>query len=90
MRCCSETGLSPQHIQAAERNGGIEHGATGTTRIHINEVGTRDGFQVEAAFIPTEDKVALVDALSNAAMRRSRSPPSPRPRRSRRCATPRP
>jgi hydroxymethylglutaryl-CoA lyase len=37
-------------------------------RIHMQEVGTRDGLQVEAAFVPTEDKIALVDALSEAGM----------------------
>lgn len=35
------------------------------TRIHFNEVAPRDGFQIEPAFIPTDTKVALVDALSN-------------------------
>lgn len=33
-------------------------------RIHFNEVVTRDGFQIEPRFIPTEDKIALIDALS--------------------------
>ncbi|WP_077033972.1 hydroxymethylglutaryl-CoA lyase [Pelomonas sp. KK5] len=33
-------------------------------RIHLQEVGTRDGLQAEAAFVPTEDKIALVNALS--------------------------
>ena len=33
-------------------------------RIHMQEVGTRDGLQVEAVFVPTADKIALVDALS--------------------------
>jgi hydroxymethylglutaryl-CoA lyase len=33
------------------------------TRIHFNEVATRDGFQIEPAFVPTDAKVALVDAL---------------------------
>jgi len=37
-------------------------------RIYMQEVGTRDGLQVEAAFVPTEDKIALVDALSEAGM----------------------
>lgn len=36
----------------------------GARRILIQEVGTRDGLQAEAAFVATEDKVALVDALS--------------------------
>jgi hydroxymethylglutaryl-CoA lyase len=34
------------------------------TRIFFNEVVTRDGFQNEPAFVPTDDKVALIDALS--------------------------
>jgi hydroxymethylglutaryl-CoA lyase len=37
-------------------------------RIHIQEVGTRDGLQVEQAFVPTDDKIALVNALSRAGM----------------------
>jgi hydroxymethylglutaryl-CoA lyase len=35
------------------------------TRIHFNEVVLRDGFQIEPEFVPTDDKVALVDALSD-------------------------
>jgi len=34
------------------------------SRIFFNEVVTRDGLQMEPAFIPTDTKVALVDALS--------------------------
>ena len=34
------------------------------TRIYFNEVVTRDGFQNEPHFIATDDKVALIDALS--------------------------
>ena len=34
------------------------------TRIHFHEVVTRDGFQMEPEFVPTDAKVALVDALS--------------------------
>jgi len=34
------------------------------TRIYFNEVVTRDGFQIEPEFISTDDKVALIDALS--------------------------
>ena len=37
-------------------------------RIYMQEVGTRDGLQVEQAFVPTADKVALVNALSHAGM----------------------
>ncbi len=33
-------------------------------RIHFNEVVTRDGFQNEPAFVPTDAKVALIDELS--------------------------
>ena len=34
-------------------------------RIYFNEVAPRDGFQIEPAFIPTDTKVALIDALSD-------------------------
>jgi hydroxymethylglutaryl-CoA lyase len=37
-------------------------------RIHMQEVGTRDGLQAESAFVPTADKVALVNALSRSGM----------------------
>ncbi|KGG82927.1 hydroxymethylglutaryl-CoA lyase [Comamonas thiooxydans] len=37
-------------------------------RIHMNEVGTRDGLQMEQAFVSTEDKIALVNALSEAGL----------------------
>ncbi|MDM0052869.1 hydroxymethylglutaryl-CoA lyase [Variovorax sp. J22R115] len=32
-------------------------------RLFINEVATRDGFQMEPHFIPTDDKIALIDRL---------------------------
>ena len=35
-------------------------------RIYIQEVVTRDGFQAESAFIPSEEKIALLDRLSQA------------------------
>ena len=40
----------------------------GRKRIHMQEVGTRDGLQVEEAFVPTDEKIALVNALSQAGM----------------------
>jgi hydroxymethylglutaryl-CoA lyase len=38
----------------------------GGRRVRLCEVGMRDGLQNEAAFVPTADKIALVDALSQA------------------------
>lgn len=35
-------------------------------RLFINDVGPRDGLQSEDVFVPTEDKIALVNALSHA------------------------
>ena len=35
-----------------------------TKRLYVNEVATRDGFQNEAAFIDTDDKIALINQLS--------------------------
>jgi hydroxymethylglutaryl-CoA lyase len=37
-------------------------------RIHMQEVGTRDGLQAESAFVDTEEKISLVNALSNVGM----------------------
>ena len=37
-------------------------------RVHMQEVGPRDGLQMEAAFVPTADKIALIDALSAAGL----------------------
>ena len=39
-------------------------------RISICDVGLRDGLQMEARFVPTEDKIALVHALSAAGLRK--------------------
>jgi len=33
-------------------------------RIYLQDVAVRDGFQIEPVFIPTEKKIALIDALS--------------------------
>src|SRR5919204_6770323 len=40
------------------------------TRVTICEVGTRDGFQIEPDFIPTEQKIEVVDRLSEAGVPR--------------------
>jgi len=37
-------------------------------RIHVQEVGPRDGLQVEQRFVDTAEKIALVDALSAAGL----------------------
>ena len=37
-------------------------------RIHMQEVGPRDGLQMESRFVPTADKIALVDTLSTAGL----------------------
>ncbi|URI10769.1 hydroxymethylglutaryl-CoA lyase [Aquincola tertiaricarbonis] len=37
-------------------------------RLHIQEVGPRDGLQVETRFVETADKIALVDLLSQAGL----------------------
>jgi hydroxymethylglutaryl-CoA lyase len=37
-------------------------------RIYMQEVGTRDGLQAESVFVPTLEKIALVDSLSRAGM----------------------
>lgn len=37
-------------------------------RIHMQEVGLRDGLQMEKVFVPTADKIALCNALSDAGL----------------------
>ena len=37
-------------------------------RIHMQEVGPRDGLQVEERFVETAEKIALVNALSDAGL----------------------
>ncbi|AEI82868.1 hydroxymethylglutaryl-CoA lyase MvaB (plasmid) [Cupriavidus necator N-1] len=39
-------------------------------RVSINEVSVRDGFQIEPEFVPTEEKIALIDQLSNTGLAR--------------------
>jgi hydroxymethylglutaryl-CoA lyase len=41
-----------------------------TRRVHIREVGPRDGFQNEPEHIPTDDKIRLIDALGRAGFTR--------------------
>ena len=33
-------------------------------RIHVHDVSMRDGLQIEPVFVPTEDKIAMLNALS--------------------------
>ena len=40
----------------------------GNKRIYVQEVGPRDGLQAEPVFVPTEDKILLVNALSEAGL----------------------
>ncbi|MDX5977395.1 hydroxymethylglutaryl-CoA lyase [Vreelandella alkaliphila] len=40
------------------------------TKIEINEVAPRDGLQIEARFVPTDDKIRWIDALSTTGLRR--------------------
>lgn len=39
-------------------------------KIEINEVAPRDGLQIEARFVPTQDKIRWIDALSTTALKR--------------------
>src|SRR6059036_3008585 len=53
-----------QHIR------GLEDAMKLPDRVTICEVGTRDGFQIEPDFIPTEQKIEVVDLLSEAGVPR--------------------
>ena len=48
----------------APAGGSAAHAVASVGAIRFNEVATRDGFQIEPNFIPTDDKIALIDALS--------------------------
>ncbi len=39
-------------------------------RVRINEVSVRDGFQIEPEFVPTEEKIALIDRLCETGLAR--------------------
>src|SRR5256712_13142071 len=55
---------------SSPHSGGLEDGMKLPTRVTICEVGTRDGFQIEPDFIPTEQKVEVVNLLSEAGVAR--------------------
>src|SRR5262247_2532866 len=50
--------------------GGLEDAMKLPARVTICEVGTRDGFQIEPDFIPTEQKIEVVNLLSDAGVPR--------------------
>ena len=41
------------------------------TRLYFNAVVVRDGFQMEPEFVPTDQKIALINALSSSHTTRS-------------------
>ncbi|MFZ9138251.1 MAG: hydroxymethylglutaryl-CoA lyase [Hylemonella sp.] len=53
-------------MSAATRQAGASVWQGAGQRLYLQEVGTRDGLQSEAVFVPTQDKIALVNALSEA------------------------
>ena len=55
----------PPQASTAPSGGSALHEVKSVGAIFFNEVATRDGFQIEPTFIPTDIKVALVDALSD-------------------------
>ena len=61
---------------SAGRDGAAPAGATPPaggvapgTAVTVREVGTRDGLQIERAFVPTQDKIAVLRALIGAGLR---------------------
>ncbi len=59
----SELGSTQPEAAPVNRNINTVWSGAGR-RIYMQEVGTRDGLQVEPVFVPTDDKIALVNALS--------------------------
>jgi hydroxymethylglutaryl-CoA lyase len=60
------------YAAGADDAGQVNSGACAVAPVSVlvSEVGTRDGFQMEPAFIPTADKVAVLRALIAAGVRR--------------------
>jgi hydroxymethylglutaryl-CoA lyase len=54
----------PPQANTAPVAGRAPHKAKNVGAVFFNEVATRDGFQIEPEFVPTDTKVALIDALS--------------------------
>lgn len=58
----------PEGEDRSAEHGGAPHMSSvwqgARRRIHMQDVGPRDGLQNEAVFVPTADKIALVNALS--------------------------
>src|SRR5437867_11742081 len=61
--------VRPPPCYSSPHPGGLEDAMKLPARITICEVGTRDGFQIEPDFIPTEQKIEVVDLLSDAGIR---------------------
>ena len=81
---CPECGV-PKPIVA---DGSIVAERSVRPEVTIVEVGPRDGLQNEAAFVPTADKIALVDRLSRAGHTRMEPAASWMPSGSRKWLTP--
>ncbi len=60
------TTASPMSAVAPRAPADVWNGAG--RRLFMQDVGLRDGLQAEAVFVPTADKIALVDALSEAGL----------------------
>src|SRR5215813_8678206 len=58
--------VRPPPCYSSHHPGGLEDAMKLPARVTICEVGTRDGFQIEPDFIPTEQKIEVVDLLSDA------------------------
>src|SRR3989454_406209 len=62
--------VRPPPCYSSPHPGGLEDAMKLPARVTICEVGTRDGFQIEPDFIPTEQKVEVVNLLSDAGVPR--------------------
>jgi hydroxymethylglutaryl-CoA lyase len=66
-----ETGTETGTETGSETGSAFANATDGETRkVHIREVGPRDGFQNEPETIPTADKIRLIDALGRAGFTR--------------------
>src|SRR5262249_4280008 len=81
--------VRPPPCYSSHHPGGLEDAMKLPARVTICEVGTRDGFQIEPDFIPTEQKIEVVDLLSDAGIPEIEVTSFVHPKVVRSCATPR-
>jgi hydroxymethylglutaryl-CoA lyase len=48
----------------------LAYGTFSGQKIHVHDVAMRDGLQIEPVFVPTEEKIRMVNALSRTGLKK--------------------